>query len=383
MDRKEYISTVILKSISGSISDIERQKLDFWLENPRNMKLYKRILDTKTLAKAEMNISSMSSSRQKIKRSMVREFRKRRFYMFLKCVAVIVPFIIGGVVFWNINNKDLEESPLVQTIKTGESKAILYTQNGEVIELDTTRRIIKTGGGTDIEATGNGLVYSGLGSVKSVEKNTLFIPRGGEFMLTLADGTKVWLNSETELIYPVKFIGNKRIVQLNGEAYFDVAHNPNKPFIAIINGVKVKVLGTSFNIRAYNDDDKFVATLVKGKVRVDIKDISKISVLSPGQQLVYKDSSVDVREVNTFEYTAWKDGKFYLNKLGLGDIMKQLERWYDFDVFYQNDEIKSLTFNGLIDKDMPINEVLEIIEETTPVRFKIKGKTVTAFKKYK
>lgn len=209
--------------------------------------------------------------------------------------------------------------------------------------------------------------------------NKLRVPRGGTFQLALEDGTKIWLNSESELTYPEVFVGESREVYLDGEAYFDVAKDAYRPFIVHSGIQHIQVLGTTFGITNYSDIREVSTTLVSGKVQVKFPEISdEIFLLEPGCRLCYdrKDQKIRKQMVNADEYVAWKDGKYVFNGKPLEDILETLARWYDFQVFYQTHSVKERLFSGELMRFESFRDILGIIEEVSNVKFSIKQHTV-------
>ena len=208
-------------------------------------------------------------------------------------------------------------------------------------------------------------------------------PTGGEYFLTLSDGTRVFLNAASELKYPVEFVGGKRVVDLDGEAYFEVRKDSLRPFIVRVNGAEVTVLGTSFNVNTYGDDGQIYTTLVNGSVRILSEKNGQEEVLTPGMQGVMniQTGQLTVREVDVESYVAWREGRFVFRTMTLDLIMHQLQRWYDFEVFYQNPELKEYEFRGVIKRDMDLDKVLSVIKATTNVDFDVKGKVITIIKR--
>ena len=213
----------------------------------------------------------------------------------------------------------------------------------ELVLADGTTRILSSGvtdslfvqQGASIVVQDQGVSYQGDSSVVEERYNTLRVPRGGEYSITLSDGTIVYLNAESELRYPVKFVGEDRQVYLSGEAYFDVVHDKTHPFVVDVKNSTVRVLGTSFDVRAYADEDEVLTTLVQGSVRFSAGKESVI--LGPGEQAVLdKSGRVETREVDTYLYTAWKDGVFAFKRQRLEEVMKVVARWYDVNVFWEN-----------------------------------------------
>ena len=208
----------------------------------------------------------------------------------------------------------------------------------------------------------------------------VYVPAGNRTNIQLPDGTSVWLNANTSLRYPMAFAENSREIMLDGEAYFEVAKDVSAPFHVYVKGGEVTVLGTSFNISAYKEDVAWQTTLVSGRVQVEADD--RMVVMKPTEQY-----SVDrhtgegvLKEVDTELYTSWVDGKFYFNAYAFEDIVKKLERWYDFTMNYQDEEIKRMHFSGTINKHRPLNEVLQFLEKTTDIHFEISGKNITVSK---
>ena len=208
--------------------------------------------------------------------------------------------------------------------------------------------------------------------------NTLQIPRGGEYFMTLADGTEVWLNAETEIRYPVQFTGNKRVVYLDGEAYFTVAPDKKKPFTVVSTHASVSVLGTQFNFRAYPDEQDVQTTLVSGSVIMQSEKYKQQVKLVPGEQGVLEKRSANLTklEVNTYLYTAWKDGRFAFRDARLEDLFNILARWYDLSVFYQSPEAKDIRFTGDLNKTDDFKSILKIIEQNERVTFTVNQRTV-------
>jgi ferric-dicitrate binding protein FerR (iron transport regulator) len=207
-----------------------------------------------------------------------------------------------------------------------------------------------------------------------MQYNTMSTPKGRQYHLTLPDGTKVWLNAASSIKYPTAFSGNERSVQISGEAYFEVAKNSSQPFrVAVDNGMKIDVLGTSFNVNAYEDDDNSYTTLIDGAVRVTAAEAGNSMILKPAQQAVQApgsvlsvNSNVDVEKV-----MAWKNGVFNFENASLADVMKEIERWYDIDVVYKNG-IPDIKFWGKITKDVSLSGILIALEKTK-VHFKLEN----------
>ena len=303
-------------------------------------------------------------------------------------VAASVILLIGLFVGRAIDGvRDMREDQLLakSVMQPGTSKAILTMADGEKVMLDRERKLdIQLNERMRVASNGQGIVYeeNGKGVVKE-EYNKLVTPIGGEYRLTLSDGTKVFLNAASELKYQVEFMGDRRVVDLDGEAYFEVHKDNQRPFVVRTKGAEVCVLGTSFNVNTYGDDGRIYTTLVNGSVRVLSVKNGQEKVLTPGMQGVMnmQTGQLMVREVDVESYVAWREGRFVFRTMTLDLIMQQLQRWYDFEVFYQNLELKDYEFRGVIKRDMDLDKVLSVIKATTNVDFEVKGKVITIIKR--
>ncbi len=293
--------------------------------------------------------------------------------------AILLLTITGVVIFMYSPRKSREQItgsvPVENDLAPGGNRAILKLANGQTILLDSAANgLLASEGSTSVLKTGDGqLVYDNTGAGDdAVVWNTLTIPRGGTYAITLADGTRVWLNAGSSLQYPALFKGSERRVILTGEAYFDVVHNSSQPFVVNAAHLQVKDLGTAFNINAYDDEPAIDVTLVSGLAQVINN--GKATDLQPGMQArttgnITRAGSADVEVV-----TAWKEDKFSFRNAGIQSIMRQVARWYDVEV-----EIKGTInnkFNGAIYRSTKASNVFKILEETGNVKFIIEGRRV-------
>ena len=217
-------------------------------------------------------------------------------------------------------------------------------------------------------------------NLSTVGNYKLVTSKGEKSYLQLPDGTRVWLNSCTTLEYAENYGHSNRSIYLDGEAYFEVTKNASAPFHVYVEGGEVTVLGTSFNVSAYKEDAIWQTTLVSGRVQV-VTDDSKVVVKPTEQYSIDRQTGERVlKEVDTELYTSWVDGKFYFSAYAFEDIVRKLERWYDFTMNYQDEEIKRMHFSGTINKHRPLNEVLQFLEKTTDIHFEISGKNITVSK---
>ncbi|WP_288633586.1 FecR family protein [uncultured Butyricimonas sp.] len=314
--------------------------------------------------------------------------RKSRRMTLRWSIAASIILLVGLFVGRTINGvRDIhEEQELAKSVmQPGTSKAILMMADGKEVVLEQGQNLnILLNERVRGATSSQGIVYEEYGKgMVTEEYNKLTTPVGGEYSLVLSDGTKVFLNADSELKYPVEFSDGKRIVDLKGEAYFEVHKDSLRPFIVRMNGAEVTVLGTSFNVNTYGDDGQIYTTLVNGSVRVSSVKNGQAEVLKPGMQSVMdvQSGQLTVREVDVEPYVAWREGRFVFRAMTLDLIMRQLQRWYDFEVFYQNPELKDYEFRGVIKRDMDLDKVLSVIKVTTNVDFEVKGKVITIIKR--
>lgn len=241
------------------------------------------------------------------------------------------------------------------------AKDSIHGKDGKLLAIDTSGTLI-----CNAEETANA----------EVSYQTVIVPRGGEYNLVLSDGTRVRLNADSELRFPSSFTGKERMVYLKGEGYFEVQRDSTAPFRVVANDAIVEVLGTKFNISAYPGNDKSFTTLVSGSVKVGAYLGDESVVLKPDEQAILSHGEVQVKKVNAEDYVSWVNGRFYFEKMPLEEILVQLERWYDLQVFWASEELKVYEFTGAVWRDNTIRQTLDMIEKTTDVRFTVSGRTV-------
>ncbi|UKT65953.1 FecR family protein [Pedobacter mucosus] len=269
-----------------------------------------------------------------------------------------------------------------QELIPGGNKAILTLANGKKIILDGKNNgIIASQTGITISKTSNGQLIYQLSKVadQSVDQdayNTIEVPKGGQYQVTMADGTKVWLNAMSSLKYPLNFKANERKIELDGEGYFEVAKNPKAPFRVQTRNQVVEVLGTHFNINAYRNEKAIRTTLLEGSVKVQSSGNGKTVLLSPGEQASLTDNLLGVKEIDVELAVAWKNGNFMFNKDNLENIMRQLARWYDVEIIYANEKVKNNLLSGTTSRFENASQVFDILELTGLVHFKVEGRRV-------
>ncbi|SDE58654.1 FecR family protein [Mucilaginibacter pineti] len=305
--------------------------------------------------------------------------RIRPFYWSAAAACILI--FLGGLLYTLKNNT---RHDLANSIKPGSNKAILTLANGRNIALDDSKNgTLLTQNNVSVDKNKNGFVtYRREASVKphSTEIfNVMTTPRGGKYELVLADGTKVWLNAATSLKFPVDFTGKERVVNLTGEAYFEVAHNAAKPFKVISNGQVVQVLGTHFNVNAYQDEDAVKTTLLEGLVKVyskanPLSPDKSIITIKPNEQAVFKNDQFSKTPVDGNDFIAWQRGSILFKKADLKQIMRQIARWYDVEVVYQG-QVTDDTYSGEIARNSDISEVIRILK-LNDINLKVDGRKV-------
>lgn len=297
--------------------------------------------------------------------------------------AILLATLATGAVLWLQRQPHAAGTPIANTrykndVAPGSSRATLTLAGGQVIELDSTHtgRLAMQGSTAIVQQTGGEVQYQAAGNKQVAAINTLATPRGGQYKLVLPDGSTVWLNAESSIRFPAGFSGSERTVQLTGEAYFEVVHNPAQPFIVQTSDMQVRALGTSFNVMAYTNENAVKATLVSGAVQAECT--AGNLLLKPGQQAAYNPACkrLTAHQVNTDEVTAWKDGFFqFSNKADIQEIMRQLQRWYDIEVVYEGAAPKQVFYGG-IERSLSLSKALSILEKTG-IRFTIEGRKIT------
>lgn len=315
--------------------------------------------------------------------------KRTRSYPFFKYAAAAAIFmaISAGVYFYKLNNspdasKQASKMAGISDRAPGGNKATLTLANGTKISLtDATNGDLVKQSNISITKTADGqLVYKISPTAKNQDNaapefNSIATPNGGQYQILLSDGSKVWLNDASSLKFPTVFVGETRNVELTGEAYFEVSENKKMPFTVNANGTKVLVLGTHFNVMAYQDEQVFKTTLLEGAVKLIHADA--VAFLKPGQQgtITEGGSAFKVREGNIASAMAWKNGYFLLDNSSLPQLMRQISRWYDVDVVYAT-TLKDHEFVGEVSRKYSLRKILKILE-LSGVTFKLEGRTLT------
>ncbi|NSL87265.1 FecR family protein [Chitinophaga sp. Mgbs1] len=263
-------------------------------------------------------------------------------------------------------------------VAPGSNRATLTLADGSQIPLDDAiPDTLARQGNTHIIKTRQGsLVYKAGGTAAAVAWNTLTTPRGGQYQLTLPDGSVAWLNAASSLRFPAVFTGNRRVVELSGEGYFEIAPHPQQPFFVKVNQTEIAVLGTQFNVMAYTNEPAMAVTLLEGAVNVSHH--GTVKKLLPGQQAAISQDQISVAAADAAGAVAWKNGYFIFEQADVVTVMRQLERWYDIEVVYEG-KPSAMRFGGGMQRNLPLSAVLKILEKNQ-LQFTIEGRRITVLK---
>ena len=370
----------IVEMLQGELDEEQRQKLESWLEeDPANRELLDKIREEK---RWQGGIRQIAYFDDKMDWSAVLQtsFRRRRVIRMYRACAVAGIVLLLGVGGLFLMQKPEKTRVIIARVQPHEVK--LNTASGKSYSLDLAGDIITEE--TVLKSDGKKLMFEAREQANGkVEWNTVDVPRGGTYNVELSDGTEVFLNAESILRFPNSFEeGTCREIWIDGEAYFKVKRDEAHPFVVHTGNIEVEVLGTEFNVRDYPEEHRVVTTLVNGSVQFTGKDKKKV-VLEPGFQVIADSltGTWDVREVNLKEYVGWRNGLYVFSHLTLEELMRVIERNYDVTVFFANEECKRLVFSGDLQKYETVEHFLRFIETGGDVRFVVKERTITVYKK--
>ena len=359
-------------------------------ECPELRKIYTQLQDGGTLSAAFKERQKYSS--RKAYRSFLQKIgqvepkgQRRRSLRIGWYIAAAVVILTIGLSFYvsNYTSPEKENKTLIQP---GTQQAQLTLTDGSVIDVDK-KEVNVVVDGIQVKYKEGVLSYQTTAATQHEEKNVeeqpeksneLVIPRGGENTVILADGTTVHLNAGSKLTYPVRFTGKRRIVALEGEAYFDVVENEEHPFVVQTRFGEVTVLGTAFNVNAYVNASACYTTLVRGKVQFSAPNAEVITLL-PGEQAIVSANGSEKRAVDLEEYVGWVEGLYVFNNRSLGEIMETFERWYDIQVYYETENLRNITYSGSLKRYGTINSFLEALELTGDLTYKISGRNILIY----
>ena len=378
----DRLKKIIVKDILGSASGEERRLLDEWRnQSEEHRRLYEKLVSGSFLEKA-VSDNNKALRRREWKRLEARIVRQRgrsvRLIRFRVAAAVcILALGIGAVGLWSNSRQDRSGSPLAGSIRIGSPKAIVELAGGQqfLFNKDTTLRLEAQGIQLVSSRDTLDIIQPVIAGERGEEYNVVRIPHGGEYITRLPDGSVVHLNAGSELKVPVHFGTESREVWLRGEGFFEVVHRENLIFTVHTDKADISVLGTEFDVRAYTDEKEVMTTLVQGVVGVSSG--GTYDRLKPGEQArIAGKGDVRVAEVDIYPFIAWKNGRMVFENERLEKIMAELQRWYDFELFYADPDVKEMHFTIDILKYEEISKVLNLMERVNKVKFTQKGRTV-------
>lgn len=396
-DNERILAELILKVRFGAATEEEKNRVKEWLsESGEHRLLYERIVSGESVSEhmmleqevsCEVDLDRISKIiRERLQSRMFD--RHRRIYRRISWAGIACAVVLGILFFVPSRNSVVDAVGNMTMAESGEkedvNKVVLVLANGKKVGLNSQEKDSIPSAGESIVWENECLTYkrnSGVSdNVQQVEEwNKIMTFAGGEYSFILSDGTRVWLNAESELEFPVNFRGQERLVRLKGEAYFEVERDEDFPFIVDAGGIKTRVLGTSFDIKAYEEDEVISTTLLTGKVELSSADMGeKTVVLTPGMQGTWmkSGSEIQVEKVNTNKVMAWREGLFLFDNEKLSEVIKVLARWYDVSFVYDKTGDKEHIFSGSFSKDEPLDGILEILTYAGGPQFKKIGNVI-------
>ncbi|MBO9729742.1 MAG: DUF4974 domain-containing protein [Chitinophaga sp.] len=382
---KNNIIHLIEKYLQGTTTPAEEAELMAWYQDHNNTEI--EWLSDNVHEEEQVRLRMLTHLQQQISIPVTKQAVKRRWIHISAAASILLILGLAGYFTYPLLQKPKHNSPmaLAQDVGPGSNKAVLTLGNGDKVILEDAKDgIITDQGDAAVNKTDSGHVQYNNNSASgntAIVYNTLSTPYGGQYRLTLQDGTNVWLNAGSSLRFPATFAGNERKVTLSGEAYFEVAQDANRPFyVAIHSGtdtaMNVRVLGTHFNINAYPDEQRNVVTLLEGAVKVNY--LGTGVTLTPGKEAILQKTTgkMNVGNGDTEEAIAWKNGYFLFDNEKVESIMRQISRWYDVEIRYQGD-ISKKAIAGSLSRTKNVSEVLNMLELTGAVHFKLEGRRIT------
>lgn len=369
----EHISALLFKKIIGSISSDEEMELNAWRkEEVLHEKLYQRMLDYQYINRQLQKRRLVNTERPQAEMLQRIASPSKRWNRWGIAASLLAIISLSAAWMWT-KQEQKERQEVAAILSPATNKGIMPGENKAILTLTDGRQIAL---GEKVGKEKPSLLDKAIAKITGSQKQLcLDIPRGGEFKIVLEDSTVVWLNSETQLIYPEKFAENERRVIVKGEAFFKVAHESNRPFKVETDGQLVTVHGTQFNVKSYKEDKKILTTLLEGSISLSRKGNNSEVLLSPGHQSQFdkQTSSMNVKSVNAEMVASWRLGKFVFENQTLEEIMQELSRWYSFEYDFANADLKKIEFMGSIPRYSKFTTALTILEKSGGIRFKVHG----------
>lgn len=395
MMKEEDRFEIIFRSLHNACTEEELLELEQWLNlSDKNRQRYEEIKDIATTGGFLKGIDVID--KEKALKLVLKRVKKRSSYRsFVPRYAAVIalPLLLGALVYYYYIGHVPEQERVVAVWGNGdpgEARAILYLSDGRVVDLENAEDSVFTDGVTGhritVDRQVNALNYDEIAgeadSSGQLLYNKIVVPRGSEYMLIMSDGTKVWINSETVLEFPLVFGTDVRRVRLKGEAYFEVVKDLSRRFYVEMGNATIEVTGTSFNASCYPEDRNCSAVLEVGAINFLVNDeVTKVAV---GERAVFDvmTGQVSVEAVDLKYYTAWRNGTFYFYDTPLSEIVRQLGRWYDIQFVFTDDALRDVCFSGAALRSKPLDFILRLLESTKSVKFSsLENGTVTVSKK--
>lgn len=385
----DHFKDLVDRYISGTLREGDKAALRKLLDDPRYVEALANIMDDQFAAKPageydypEVVNRIKTAIEEKINTgeapAPLRKVRTLRPPWLRAAAAAAIIILTGGGAFWALQQGRLTDAPTAASaalVVPGNNKAVLTLADGSVVTLDSAGNRVIQQGSTTIRQQGGQLQYAVQDDTAPAGFNTLTTPKGGQYQVTLPDGTRVWLNASSALRFPTDFNEQERNVTLTGEAYFEVAANKNMPFKVAVNNMKVEVLGTHFNISAYADEHHSITTLLEGSVRVHNSGTGVL--LKPGQQALHNNNTADIRVSpgDTEGAIAWKNGYFKFSNENIQSVMRKISRWYNVEVEYRGNVAHKALW-GTISRFEHISEVIRMLELTGSIHLSMEGRKI-------
>lgn len=382
------IAVLIEKFQTGQLSTEEESLLNDWYHSFNDSQI--DIIDVENLTENQLaqRIKLRLDETIKDKRKLKVATNASRWKLTAAAASIVVILSIGSYFIFSpktikkeIAKTNIRKPSMKNDIAPGGNRATLTLSDGSTIILDSASNgTISKQGNIKVEKLANGLLAYSQNGKQITENdeafyNTITTPRGGQYHVTLSDGSQVWLNAASSIRFPVAFTGTERRVEITGETYFEVAKNAAMPFRVKAASSEVEVLGTHFNVNAYDDEAVIKTTLLEGKVKVSVPN-QVARFLQPGQQAaINKEGKIGVLDnADIEEVMAWKNGRFQFSSADLKSILRQISRWYDVDIEYKGNV--NLHFTGQLTRNDSVSKVFEILELTGEVHFRIDNKKI-------
>lgn len=381
------VAYLVAGFIRNTLTAVEQVELDDWVTaNMENQRLFEQLIDEKNIEEGlrKLTKTDTSAALEKVKKRIGTSPAAGTSFKLIWYSVAACLLVVAGIALLLLYKKPFVKPPdMVETkpadLAPGAARAMLTLADGRTIQLDSLHTgSIPVPGNTHISKTDSGELAYAMVQPSTLPQaewyNTLNVPAGGEYKVVLPDGTKVWLNAASSLKYPTVFGGSRRVVELSGEAYFEVAKNPLFPFVVKVNGTTVQVLGTHFNINAYNDQSEVKVVLVEGSVK-----FNSLMVLKPGEFATLAVNGRMARgSADTTYELAWKNGQFMFKEETIDEIMRQVARWYNAEIVYKDNITEH--FRAHVSRGEPVSKLLHLLEATNAVHFAIDNKKITVMK---